>query len=131
MRNAAGGLLPNLVGRGAIVRLPIRRITILVWVKIFVRISRDDFAHFANRTVGAFIARSDHEFRAEGPQDPLALVRSAVRKAKLHGKTERRADHRVGNAGVAAGRVNDGLVRAQCPAGQTSLNHAQRRPVLH
>src|SRR5258708_37254053 len=71
MRATAGGLLPNLVGRRAIVRLPIRGITVLVRVKILLRISLDDFMHFANRAVGAFIAGSDHEFRAERREDAL------------------------------------------------------------
>ncbi len=109
MRDAAGGLLPNLVGRGAIVRLPVRGIAVLVRVKIFLRIFRHDFLHFANRAVGAFIAGSDHQLRAERGEDALPLVRSAVRQAKLHGITQRRADHRISYAGIAAGRVNDGL----------------------
>ncbi len=112
-------------------RLPVRGVTVLVRVKIFLRISRDDFVHFANRTVRAFIAGSDHQLRTEGREDALPFGGSAVRQAKLHGKTQRRADHRVRNAGVAAGRVNDGLAGPKRPACQTSLNHAQRRSVLH
>ena len=109
MRDAAGSLRPNFVRRGAIVRLPVRGITVLVRVKIFLRISRDDFMHFANRPVGAFIAGSDHQLRTKRREDALPLVRSAVRQAKLHGKTQRRADHCIGYAGITACRVNDGL----------------------
>ena len=123
--------MPNLVGRGAIVRLAICRIAVLVRVKIFLGISRDDFVYFANRAVGAFIAGSDHELRPEGRKDTLAFRGSAVGQAKLYRKTQGRADHRISNPGVAAGRINDGLAGSQRPAGETSLNHAQRRPVLH
>src|SRR6266404_960082 len=87
MRDAAGGLLPNLVGGSAIVGLPVRGIAVLVRIKVFLRIFRNDFVHFANRTVGALIAGSDHQLSAESGEDALALVRSAIRQAKLHGIT--------------------------------------------
>ena len=49
----------------------------------------------------------------------------------MHGITQRRTNHRIGNAGVAAGGVNNGLAALQGTTGQTCLDHAQRRPVLH
>src|SRR5437660_9126960 len=61
MRDTTGCLLPNLVGGGLIVRLPIRGVAVLVGVEVFLRISRDDFVHFANRPVGAFITSCDHQ----------------------------------------------------------------------
>src|SRR5260370_34210520 len=116
MRDAPGSLLPDLVGRGEIVRLPIRGIAVLIRVKISLRSSRDAFLRFATRAVSAFIAGSDHKLRAERRENAFPLVRSAVPQAKLHRKTERRADHCVGNAGVAAGSVNDGFAGSQRPA---------------
>ena len=86
---------------------------------------------FANRAVGALIAWSDYQFRAIGGQNALALVRSAVGQAKLHGITERRTDHGVGDAGVAAGGINDGLAGLERAARQPRLDHAERRPVLY
>src|SRR5260370_8059292 len=71
MRDAAGGLLPNFVGGGAIVSLPVRGIAVLVRIKIFLGICGDDFVHFANCTIGAFIPRSDHQFPPESAATPL------------------------------------------------------------
>src|SRR6266446_1430179 len=105
MRDATGGLLPNLVGGSAIVGLPVRGIAVLVRVKIFFGIRGNDFVHFPNRAVGTLIAGSDHEIRAESGEDALALVRSAVRQAKLDGKLHRGTDHCVSDAGVTAGGV--------------------------
>src|SRR5260370_18141094 len=105
MGDATGGLLPDFVGRSAIVGLPVCGIAVLVGVEIFFRISRDDFVHLANRAVGAFIAWSDHEFGAQRCEDALALVRSAVRQTKLHGKLQRGAAHRTANTRVPAACV--------------------------
>src|SRR6266436_4387608 len=113
MRDAAGGLLPNLIGGGAIVGLPVRGIAVLVRVKIFFGICGDDFVDLANRAVGAFVAGSDYQLSAESGEDALALVRSAVRQAKLHGKLQRSTDHGVSDAGIAAGGVDDGLTVLQ------------------
>src|SRR5467141_5321218 len=65
MRDAAGSLLPNFLGGGAIVSFPVRGIAVLVRVKILLRIRRNDFVHFANRAVGAFVTGSDHQLCAE------------------------------------------------------------------
>src|SRR4029077_11612964 len=88
MSDADRSLFPDFGGSGAIVRLPISRIAVLIGIKIFFGLCGDDLVHFADGAVGAFIARSADEFRAEGRKDPFALVRSAVWQTKLNGKTE-------------------------------------------
>ncbi len=87
--------------------------------------------HFANCAVGAFVAGSDYQLRAKRGQNPLPFVRRAIRQAKFNGKTQRRADHRVGDAGVSAGRINDGLASSQRAARDTRMNHAKGRPILY
>src|SRR5215472_518384 len=109
MGDAARSLRPNLVGRGAVMRLPVGRIAVLVGIKVLLRRGGHDLVNLANRAVGPFIAWSDDQLGPVGPKDALALERSAVRKAELHGITHRRANHGVGDPGVAAGRVNDDL----------------------
>ena len=53
-----------------------------------------------------------HELGAERAQDQLALRARVLRHAQLHLVAARRADHRVGDAGVARRRVEDRAVRA-------------------
>src|SRR5262245_3887202 len=131
MRNSTAGLLPKLVCCSVIMSLPIRGIAVLVRIEIFFRFCRDHFLHATNRSVCAFIARSNHQLRAKRGQNSLALVRGAVRQAQRDGITERRADHRIGNSSIAASRIDDGLSGAQSTAGEPCLNHAEPRTVFH
>ena len=64
-------------------------------------------AHFANRAVGAFERVGQHELGAERPQNQLALRARVFRQAQLDFVSARRADHRVGDAGVARRRIED------------------------
>src|SRR5271165_3599326 len=130
MRQAGAGLLPDFLGGSAVVRLPIRRIAVLIRVEILFRVGRDDLVNAPNCAVRPFIARGDNELCTQSTEDAFALVRSAVRQTKLHAVAERRADNGVSDPRVAAGGVDDDFVRAQGTASQTCLNHAQRRPVL-
>src|SRR5205807_1902555 len=131
MRNAARSLRPDFVRRSAVMRLPIRRIAVLVGVKIFVGLCGNNLVYLANRAVRALIARRDDQFRAIRLEDALALLRSAVRQAKLHGIPHRRANHGVGDTRVTAGGIKDGLAGSERAAGQPGFNHAQRGAVLY
>src|SRR5437588_4074694 len=131
MRNAARSLRPDFVRRSAVMRLPIRRIAVLVGVKIFVGLCRNNLVYLANRAVRALIARRDDQFRAIRLEDALALLRSAVRQAKLHGIPHRRANHGVGDTRVTAGGIKDGLAGSERAAVQPGLNHAQRGAGLY
>ena len=111
------GLLPNLVGGGVVVRLPVRGIAVLVGIEIFLGIGGDNLVNTADRAVGAFVAGSDHELRAKRGEDAFAFVRGAVGKAEFYGIAERRADHGVGDAGVAAGGVDDRFAWAERAGG--------------
>ena len=128
--DAAGGLFPDFVGGAAIVRLPVGRIAVLIGIEIFFGIGGDHFLHFADRAVGAFVAGSDDEFGSECAENFLTLVRSAVRQAQGDSVAECGGDHGVGNAGVAAGGVDDALARCQLAGGQAGLDHAQGRAIL-
>src|SRR5271163_1774464 len=130
MRDASAGLLPDFFGGGAIVRLPIRRIAVLIWVEVLFRFRCDDLMNAANCAVGAFVAGSNNELGPQSVEDALALVRGTLRQAEFHRIAEGRADHGIGNSRIAAGSIDDRLAGAQGAAGQTILNHAQRGSVL-
>src|SRR5260370_26561341 len=125
MCDAASGLLPDFAGRGAVVRLPIGRITVLIGIKIFFWVGRNNFMNPANRAIGSFIAGRNDQLRAERTEDALALRRRAVRKAQLDRIAERGADHRISDAGVAARGVDEDLAAAKLAAGKTRLDHAE------
>jgi len=117
MRYAAAGLFPDFVRGGAVVRLPVSGIAVLIGIEIFLRIGGDDFVNFADRAVGGFVARRHDEFCAECGEDAFAFVRCAVRQAEFHGVAESGADQGVGDAGVAAGGVDDGLALGESAGG--------------
>src|SRR5262249_29600642 len=124
-------LLPSLVRCRAVVRLPIRRIAVLIRIKVFLRLSLYDFVHSPDRPIRSFVSWRYHQLRAVGRQNPLPFVRSARRKAQLYGIPQRGADHRVRNPRIPTRRIDDRLARSELPASQPSLNQAQRGTVLH
>ncbi len=58
VRDAPLRSFPNFVGRAVIVRLPVRRIAVLIRIEIFLRLGGGEFTNAANRAVGAFISGS-------------------------------------------------------------------------
>src|SRR5580704_16737774 len=117
MRDAGASLPPDLLSGSAVVRLPIRRIAVLIRIEILFRLSRNNLMNAPDGAVGAFIARGDDEFGPQSIEDSLALVRSAVWQAKLHRIAKCCADRGVGNPRVAAGGVDDGLAMAEGTTG--------------
>ena len=55
---AAAGLLPNLVRGGLIMRPPIGGIAVLIGIKIFVRLGRNDLPRAEDGAVGPLVPRS-------------------------------------------------------------------------
>src|SRR6185369_10497215 len=123
--DAATSLFPNFVCRAAIVRLPVRRIAVLIGIKISFGIVGDHFLDAMNGAIGAFVARSNHQFGAKRAENFLALMGRAVRQAQGDAVGERGADHGVGDAGIAAGGVDDALTRSQRSASKAGLDHAE------
>src|SRR5262249_41459453 len=68
---------------------------------------------------------------AVGEEVLLSLAAGVARKGKFYAVAAFRADHRVGDAGVAAGGVDEDLVARQEPAALAVEHHVERRPVLH
>src|SRR5580704_6272775 len=130
MSDAPAGLLPDLICGGAVMRLPVRRIAVLIRVEILFRVGRNNLMHPPDGPVRSFVTRSDDQLSAQSSEDPFALVGRAVRQAKFHRIAKRSPNRGVGDSRIAAGGIDDGLAEAQCAAILTSLNHAQRRPIL-
>ena len=131
MSDAPGGLFPDFVRRGLIMGAPIGRVAVLIHIKIPARLGGDNFLRAQNRSVRAFIARRDDQLGAKSLQNFLALFARARRQAKFHAIAQRRGNHGVGDPGISAGRVQDGLARLQLPRPFRFANHFQRGPVLY
>src|SRR5258708_13955794 len=63
MCDAASGLLPDFAGRGAVVRLPVGRVAVLIGIKIFLRLGRPHLVNPANSPVRALLAPPNDQFR--------------------------------------------------------------------
>ena len=131
VRNFASRLFPGLIRGRAVMRLPICGIAVLVRIKIGVRVRRYEFAHTANCAIGALIARRHYQFRAVRNKNAFALMRCAVRQVQLYGISKCGTDHRVGDTGVAARRVDDRLSGHELSGLESRSNHTERWAVLN
>src|SRR5258708_16360483 len=125
------GLLPDLGRRCAVMRLPICGIAVLVGIEVCPGICGNEFAHTANRAIRALIARRHYQFCAIRNKNAFALMRCAARQVELYGIPECRADHRVGDTGVPACCVDEGLAGRELAARQPRSNHAQCSAILY
>ena len=105
MRDTSFRLLPDFVGCAMVVSLPVGIVRILVGVVVKIGMLRGEFARDANRAIGSFGGIGINDVRAVGVQDSFALDRNVFRHAQRDRETLSRADHGVGDAGVAAGGV--------------------------
>ena len=131
MRQASARLLDDLRRRRVVVRPPVARIVVPVRVEVAIRLGREHRLRFDNRAVGTLHRIGKEDLGSERVQDPLALGRHVLRHAQPDAIAARRADHRVGDAGVPGCRVKEHLVVRQRARSLAIGNHARSRPVLH
>ena len=104
MRDLPFGLLPNFVGSTVrIMGPPIGFVGILVRVEILFRIEQVEFARLEDGSVGAFGGIGVDDVRSVSIEYPLALWGNVGGHTKCERKTVGRAEHCVGDAGIAAG----------------------------
>src|SRR5258708_39493618 len=116
MGDASLGLQPDFVGSPVIVGLPVGLIGILVGVKILIGMFGGQFPRLANRAVRTIRGIGIQNVGAVALQDLLALTRDIFRHAQGNGESFGRAEHRIGNAGIAAGGVEKNLAGTQLSA---------------
>ena len=105
VRDLAFGLLPDFVAGGAVVGAPVFVVGVLVGVVVAVGLGGDQLAGLADGAVGAVGGVGPDDLGAVGCEVALALVRDVGRHAEGDGEAHGRAEHGVGDAGVAAGGV--------------------------
>src|SRR5580658_9073413 len=115
MRDPALSLLPDFVGGSVIVGLPVGLVGVLVGVEIFFGMLRGELAGHPDGAVGTVGGIGINDVGAVALQDLLALARNILRHAQGDGEAFGSAQHRIGNAGVAAGGVEQNLAGAELP----------------
>src|SRR6266700_1795932 len=116
MGDASLGLLPDFVGGPVIMSLPVGFVGILVCVKIFIGMFGGQFSRHANGSVGTVTRIGIKNVGAVTLQNLLALARNIFRHAQSDRESFGRAEHRIGNAGIAAGGIEKNLSGAQLSA---------------
>ena len=131
VRDTSFGLLPDFVGRAMVVSLPVGIVGILVCVEIKIGMLGIKFARHADGAVGAFAGIGVENIRAVSVQNALAFRRNILRHAQRDGNALGGADHRVSDAGVAAGRIEQNFARRQFPAPLRFQNDARGGAIFH
>ena len=123
------GLLPDLPG-GAPVRLRIDGIVELVRQEVFLRVFPGQAVDFFDGAVGAQVGGGEQEFGPHGLEDALALQGGGLRHGQQQAVALDGADQGQADAGVAAGGLDDGLIRGEFAGGFRGFDHGVGRPVL-
>ena len=84
----------------------------------------------ARQLHAAFLA-GEHQLRAKGAHGLAALYALVFRHHQYHLVAAHRRRHRQRNAGVAAGRFDQGIARLDLAARLGLCDHRQRGPVFH
>src|SRR6185369_9748584 len=113
MSNSAGGLFPDLHSGGFVMCLPIRRIVVLIWIEVEVRVLGKQPPRFSNSSVRTFERARQHELRSVAFKNSLSLLAGVLWQRELDLVAARGADPRVCNPGVSRSRIQDDFVRAQ------------------
>ena len=114
-----------------VVRAPVPGVVVLVRIEIQVRLLRVHRLGLDDGAVRSFHRIGEHHLGAERLEDPLPLGRHVLGHAQPHAVAARGADHRVGDAGVPGGGVEQDLVAGQRARLLAVGNHPRRRAVLH
>ena len=130
MRDASGGLLEDLDRGPFVVSARVGGVRVLVGIEIPLRVPLHDLAHHDDGAVRTLARVAVDDLRAEGGDQRLALGADVAGHHEAHAISLGSADQRVGDSGVAGGRVDDRFFARQRAAALPVLDHRQRRAVL-
>ena len=131
MRYLPVGLRPDLVRGPVVVGFPVRIVVQLVGEEILFWRCGQDPLRLPGRSIHPLRGVGENQLcpvRAQRRQETLVGV---CRNTELHLVAARGAEHRVGDAGVARGRIDDGFPGTECAASLSVQDHRGCRPVLH
>ena len=127
----AAGLLPDLPAGGLVVPARVGLVAVLVGVEVAVGILGDDLPAQPDGAVRSLQVAGEHQLGAERLADLAPGPGHVGRQHQRDLVAQRPADQRVGDAGVAAGGVDDLLVPGQPARGDGVLDHPVGGAILH
>ena len=130
MSDLAARLAPDLGAGGVVVGQPVGVVRILVGVVEARGVVAGQFAGAADGAVGTLIGVGPVDLGAVGAQDPLALRRHAGGHGQVDREAQRRAQHGEGDAGVAAGGVEQGFAGREQAARDGVAHHGGRGAIF-
>ena len=113
VRDAPFGLFPDLRRGGLVVRLPVGGIVVLVGIEVPIGVFGGQFAGFEDRAVGGEARIRQDQFGPIGAEQVFALLVGVARQAEVDFVAHRCAEHGVGDAGVARGRIENDLAGSE------------------
>ncbi len=125
------GLFDNFAAGGFEMRFPVSRVIVLIGVKITVGVGFVDLAALADGAVGAFSRIAEYHLRAISLEDALALDGSVGGQAQPDAIAARGADHGIGNAGVAACGIQNGVLGTEAAGALAIEDHVEAGTVLY
>src|SRR5580693_3341785 len=90
-----------------------------------------NLASHADGAVGTFAGIGVENVRAVGAQNLLSFSRNILRHAQRDRKSFGRAEHGIGNSGVAAGGVEQSLAGTELTAAAAFGNNVGRGAIFH
>ncbi len=130
MSDAAPGLFEDLRAGRLVVRAPGHRVRILVGVPVAVGLRLEHEPDLADGAVGALERIGEQQLDAVGLQDRSAVLGNRAGDGERDLDPQARAQPRVGDAGVAGGRVEQDLVPGELAGLQGVLDDVEARAVL-
>src|SRR6266542_6482236 len=131
MRYPAFRLLPDFWPSAFIMGAPIGVVVVLIGIEILSRRGCKQLASFDLRAIASLAGIGFDDPGAITLQNMFAFAARITRQTERHAVTKCGAEHGEGNAGVAAGGVENGfsLIQETSPLG--IHNHCQGRTILH
>ena len=129
-RHASRRLAQDLHRSALVVREGVGGIRVLVWIEVGLWIPGDQLANEVDGAVGAFSRIAVNNLGAVSRDERLALRAHVARHDQLDRIAFGRPDHRVCDAGIAGGRVDERLVGSKSTAPLAVFDHGQRGAVL-
>ncbi len=130
VRHPAVGLAEDFRAGGVVVRAPVAVVVVLVGIKIAFGFVCHDLARQPDRAIAAFERIALDDRCAIGLRQGLALLRDVGRHHQPNGVALGRADHRIANAGIAAGGVDQDPIVRQPAVLLSVLDYTKRCAVL-
>jgi len=113
-----------------IVGQPVGGVVVLGCVEVTLRLAGKQVFGGQHGAIGAVLRRGQHDLRPVGAQNLDALRAGVFRQKELDGVAARRAEHGQGDAGVAAGALQDRLAGVEQAGGLGLADDIERGAIL-